>query len=40
MAEIIILLILAMMAWTVVLIPGDQTADRLRGVVHWWMRKD
>jgi hypothetical protein len=37
MAEVLLLLILAMIAWTLVIVPGDQTGDGLRGVIRWWL---
>ncbi len=40
MAEILLLLILVIFAWSLVLIPGDQTGDGLRGIFRWWLRRD
>jgi hypothetical protein len=39
-SEVIILLVLAMIAWALVIIPGDQTGDGLRGIAHWWLRRE
>ena len=39
MAEVLLLLILTAIAWTLVLVPGDQTGDGLRGIIRWWLRQ-
>lgn len=39
MAEVVILLILAMIAWVLVVIPGDQTAGGLLAIIRWWLQR-
>ena len=39
-AEILLLLILVIFAWALVIIPGDQTGDGLRGILRWWLRRN
>jgi hypothetical protein len=38
MAEVMLLLVLAMIAWALVVIPGDQTAGGLEAIIRWWLQ--